>query len=97
MTAPEGKATSPEESEMHSSAARREVNATCVWKNRKIKIRENKLSALGACAHMDKKKTNGKSEWWCCLGLGKLGAAVLRPYNDSPVRFMLYARGRRLT
>ena len=46
---------------------------------------------------MDKKKTNGKSEWWCCLGLGKLGAAVLRPCNDSPVRFMLYARGRRLT
>jgi hypothetical protein len=32
MTAPEGKATSPEESEMHSSAARREVNATSVWK-----------------------------------------------------------------
>jgi hypothetical protein len=32
MTAPEGKANSPEESEMHFSAARREVNATCVWK-----------------------------------------------------------------
>jgi hypothetical protein len=32
MTAPEDKATSPEESEMHSSAARREVNAMVVWK-----------------------------------------------------------------
>jgi hypothetical protein len=32
MTAPEGKATSPEESEMHSSAARREVNVARVWK-----------------------------------------------------------------
>jgi hypothetical protein len=32
MAAPEGKATSPEESEMHSSAGRREVNAMGVWK-----------------------------------------------------------------
>jgi hypothetical protein len=32
MAAPESKATSPEESEMHSSAARREVNVTSVWK-----------------------------------------------------------------
>jgi hypothetical protein len=42
MTAPEGKATSSEESEMHSSAARGEVNATCVWKKSENKNRKNK-------------------------------------------------------
>jgi len=38
-------------------------------------------------------KANGGAVWdWA-----RWGAAVLRPYNDSPVRFMLYARGRCLT
>jgi len=43
MAAPESKATSPEESEMHSSAARREVNVTSVWKNPENKNRPQKI------------------------------------------------------
>jgi hypothetical protein len=42
MSAPEGKATSPEESGMHSSAARHEVNVAGVWKKLENKNRKSK-------------------------------------------------------
>jgi hypothetical protein len=65
-----------------------------------MKIRKNKLWRYGLALISLKrirKKTNGKSACGAVWDWASWGAAVLRLYNDSPVGFMLYARGRRLT